>query len=106
MWESLELESGPGTVVGQIEAVAQAPQQILVQQAQGAGSNASLQDILQLPGYPSPDAGAALRPQLLSVLRRRQSTRMAPRLCRGVQCSSTPIIAICTKGKAFKAPRR
>ena len=58
MWESLELESGPGTVVGQIEAVAQAPQQILVQQAQGVGANASLQDILQLPGYPSPDAGA------------------------------------------------
>ena len=54
-WESLELESGPGTVVGQIEAVAQAPQQILVQQAQGGGSMTSLQDILQLPAYPSPD---------------------------------------------------
>ena len=47
MWESLELESGPGTVVGQIEAVAQAPQQILVQQAQGCGRQ------LQPAGHPA-----------------------------------------------------
>ena len=93
MWENLELESGPGTVVGQIEAVAQAPQQILVQQAQGAGSNASLQDILQLPGYPSPDAGAALRLPLLLVLRKSQPPDLAVRGCRGVQCRSPSAIA-------------
>ena len=94
MWESLELESGPGTMVGQIEAVAQAPQQILVQQAQGAVSNASLQDILQLPGYPSPDAGAALRSQLLLFPRRRQPPCQAASLCLGMQCSSASTMRI------------
>ena len=95
MWESLELESGPGTVVGQIEAVAQAPQQILVQQAQGAGANASLQDILQLPGYPSPDAGAPLEMQLLPVLRRQQPPCLAASLCQGVLRSSASTVAWC-----------
>ena len=56
-WETLELEQGPGTVVGQIEAVAPASQQILVQQTPGSSSNTSLQDVLQLPGYPSSDGG-------------------------------------------------
>lgn len=56
-WETLELEQGPGTVVGQIEAVAPASQQILVQQTPGSSPSTSLQDVLQLPGYPSSDGG-------------------------------------------------
>lgn len=56
-WESLELEQGPGTMVGQIEAVAPASQQILVQQTPSSSSSTSLQDVLQLPGYPSSDGG-------------------------------------------------
>lgn len=54
-WESLELEQGPGTVVGQIENVAQGSQQILVQQAPGSYPATSLQSMLQLPAYPADD---------------------------------------------------
>ena len=42
-------------MVGQIENVAQNPQQILVQQAPGGNPGASLQDMLQLPAYPTDD---------------------------------------------------
>lgn len=48
--------------MGQIEAVAaNAPQQILVQQAPGGGPVSNLQGILQLPAYPASDtAGSPL----------------------------------------------
>ena len=46
-------------MVGQIENVAQNSQQILVQQAPGGPPSTSLQDMLQLPAYPT-DEGVAL----------------------------------------------
>ena len=42
-------------MVGQIESVAQGPQQILVQQAPGDYPAAALQSALQLPAYPADD---------------------------------------------------
>ena len=42
-------------MVGQIENVAQNPQQILVQQAPGGNPGTSLQAMLQLPAYPTDD---------------------------------------------------
>ena len=45
--------------MGQIENVAQNPQQILVQQAPAGNPGTSLQDMLQLPAYPTDD-GALL----------------------------------------------
>ena len=57
-WERLEIESGPGTRIGQIETTAKGPKKVLVMQEPGSDLVSNLTDILRLPNYPTSLSGA------------------------------------------------